>query len=58
MEDKTYLYSTDDFVFTIDKDFIIQEANTNFLHIEYLENTEIIGKRCFDVINRPNKICE
>lgn len=58
MDDISYLYSIDDFVFTIDKNFIIQEANTNFLHIEYLKNNEIIGKRCFDVINRPNKICE
>lgn len=50
--------SVHDYIFVIDNNFTILKANKAFKNIHYLENKEVIGKKCYELIDGTYELCK
>ncbi|MDD4663473.1 MAG: PAS domain S-box protein [Caldisericia bacterium] len=47
-----------DYIFIIDTNFTILKANKAFKSIQYLHNKEVIGKKCYELIDGKYELCK
>jgi len=62
MKNKTYLKAAfdgiTDLIFIMDKNFKITFANKALMEFFSIDNNEVIGKRCYEILHHKGDICE